>query len=171
MATSLDYKISSLRHTRTCRNLISNYHLIAEPAIKQDILKNTLYIGGYLLECIYTYSICEIIGFDQTRNVRRIDSDVYSVSYARRAGRNCVITEHDLEMKADFIRQYGGVNVDLVPILGTSTPVPANLMVLYNSWKPEFRYRCPHNLAFIEVEQFVGVLCSVRENILNHISP
>ena len=107
--TYIDYKTAAERHLKTCQYLLSLYNTVATPDHRVHLLKNTYYLSGYVLECIFTYSICDLIGYGSTRNIRQVfDRDKEVVFWERDAAQfsnPCILSKHDLAMKMDFLRR------------------------------------------------------------------
>jgi len=73
-------------------------------------------------------------------------------------------------MKANFIVQYGGSEVDEIPIIG-SVRVGADVTNLYAGWSPALRYKCITNLDYRTVKSFIEVASNIRSAILNFVTP
>lgn len=149
--------------------------VLTDPNKKAAVIRNAFYLAGYIIECIYTYAVCDLIGTSQNQDVSTIFDRSYGVSYRYAAFPNitqpCILSRHDLHMKADFIKSNGGTDVDEVPLISSSIRVPTNLINLYNSWGPEIRYKCTHTISEREITDFILLAERVRTQILNFIAP
>ena len=133
-------------------------------------------MSGYVLECIFTYSICDLIGYDSTRSIRQVfDRDKEVVFWEQNANQfsnPCILSRHDLNMKMDFLRRNGGsTEIEDIPLVGSNVFISPTIRQLFTNWKPELRYKCEMALTLQEVDRFVQLVADVRRGILDDLTP
>jgi len=153
--TYIEYKKASLRHLDTCLFLCEFFDEIVEQEEKEHILKNIYYLSGYIFECIFSYAIFNVIGYDKTKSVYQLDND-----------KRCGLTfsnnfkTHNLDWKIEFLKKNGGSNVGKIPILDGKTKE-----FLLKKWKSEYRYYIDIELSKNEIYKFVSLAKDTTEKV------
>ena len=155
-----EYKKASLRHLSTCLNTCSYYDTISDPLEKNRLLIDTYYLAGYIYECIFSYTIFSLIGFDKSKNVYKLKND-----------NNCGLffskdfQSHKLTWKIDYLTRNGGTGVSQIPILNGSSRNR-----LLKKWDVKYRYSIDFSPTIDEVRDFVNLANNTVNLIRIHIT-
>ncbi len=190
-----DYKEASERHLETClqlENILKTRYqaksilTVQERKDMKFLLSNLYYLSGYIIECIYNFSIFKNIGFPNDvdikqlkylRNGNPIHSIPCAVAFRKYDGTpsNAFIIAsdggHKLFGKMGFFQTYYPIsNASLIPLLdGNPLKMTRPCRDLFSEWDVYKRYKIDINLGFINTFDFFDLSIEVYEGVIKYL--
>lgn len=122
-----EYKRSAERHLNTCERLLQSLKDCSSHSEKQNILSNIYYLSGYVIESSLSYLFFAANDYDGEIE----NSDDYKTGGFK---------THLFQRKIDYIHaKIGSRYLKDIPMISNKS-CSKDLLTLYNSWKPDFRY-------------------------------
>jgi hypothetical protein len=145
-----EYKLAADKHLKTCLGIIEAIEKLknfdSQSLIltknKQATLHNLVYLGGYVLEAISTYSIYKHYGWNSNRNVMNKDDGFSSrcdFTFFSNDGYQYCVAGHNFQLNQFEVLKVPFSNAG-IPIIDSSVIIDFELYSMFNAWEAEFRY-------------------------------
>jgi len=160
-----DYKDASERHLATCLNI---FERIYELEIKRNdrgitqkdlklqnrLLENLYYLSGYMLECLYNYTICKKEGIPDNLHINLLDRapnyGKYNIcfNYTKKNTNirySLVRKAHNMTL-SDLAYLDSHSNTENIPLIHNNLHfTDINSQILFDNWSVFERYKINHN--------------------------
>ena len=169
-----EYAKAAERHLETCTHLV---HVLEEQYQKKEVgstlsnrelkeklelLSNLYYLSGYIIECVYSYALCQYIGMNLTDDVKtQLPQRGVCWSYnslTRNNNTHAIYRQmHKMSGSNDlsYFTTHNVSGISAIPILGGSQNMSSpNAQILFDNWSAEVRYSISNQLDYANVFDF-----------------
>ncbi len=170
--TYLEFRKASYRHLKTCDCLLESIDNKSCKNKERDIIVNTFYLSGYVIECSLKFVLFSTIQYNQ-------NEDIYN--YKCGICRNCMASKectewkhHNLAKLQQVIEDKGVKFSQDIPILGSNYKVSTKIKNLfYDRNDPKMQIRYSYNNQMLNKEllkEYIEVIRDINTKLINRFS-
>lgn len=155
----LEFRKAAIRNIAACDILLKNYHEL-KPATQKHILHKIYYLGGYVVEFLYKFSLFSHLNLSHTEDVYKFKDTDFQKKWK----------VHDYRQLNNLCEKEGLKFSTDIPFFGNNT-LNKNIATLFDGWDVQIRYS--QNLCKREIElrhEDLIVFLSVIKDINNKIN-
>lgn len=165
----IDYLEAAKRHSKNCNFNISKLESrneIFSPQTRTSLLQNTYYIGGYIIECLFSYTLLHSVNFNPEKSIYDIKHNALNgITWNNYFKDHTYNTNHRKFVK--IIENLNGSSTQLEHIYKEweETTIFKNL---YENWDTKIRYstkQIDFELTIKEIKVFIDLINKMLKQI------